>query len=86
MSDAIEKARAEGAKAERDRIRSILTCAGVQGREAKAITLALADGMTAAAAVAVLSNEPGSNEAAEFEFGREIGRTVARSLHTVFSR
>jgi hypothetical protein len=75
-SDAVSRARADGAAAERERMRSILTCPGAQGREATAITLALVDGMTAEGAAGVLSNQPGSNSAAEFAAGRAIARSV----------
>lgn len=74
-TDAVSKARAEGATAERERITAILRSPAAKGREELALNLALTDGMTAEAAIGVLGHQPG-NAAAEFEAGRAIARNL----------
>lgn len=74
-TDALAKARAEGATAERQRITAIVRSSAAKGREELALHLALTDGMTAEAAIGVLGHQPG-NAAAEFEAGRAIARSI----------
>ena len=64
-----DKARAEGATAERDRVKAILTAPEAKGREASALNLALKGGMEPEAAVDFLKTVPEASVAPPSRMG-----------------